>query len=153
MTKTELILVLDRGKREVKFRNFYKKEMVVLRQPQSSLLTLNLIPEIARQKPYYAVFRDSSFASDSAMVNFPPGTPSPRSRWSRSPALFLSIASPDPLDFLESAFGFRIVRVQIPVDASPYLRAVTRGAEKADPAEIASNPRSASVRLRAVTRT
>ena len=28
------------------------------------------ITEIARQKPYYAVFRDSSFASDSAMVNF-----------------------------------------------------------------------------------
>ena len=29
-----------------------------------------MITEIARQKPYYAVFRDSSFASDSAMVNF-----------------------------------------------------------------------------------
>ncbi|MFP3154801.1 site-specific DNA-methyltransferase [Lachnospiraceae bacterium ZAX-1] len=29
-----------------------------------------LITEIAKQKPYYAVFRDSSFASDSAMVNF-----------------------------------------------------------------------------------
>jgi adenine-specific DNA-methyltransferase len=30
----------------------------------------DLITEIAKQKPYYAVFRDSSFASDSAMVNF-----------------------------------------------------------------------------------
>jgi adenine-specific DNA-methyltransferase len=29
-----------------------------------------LITEIAKQKPYYAVFRDSSFTSDSAMVNF-----------------------------------------------------------------------------------
>jgi adenine-specific DNA-methyltransferase len=29
-----------------------------------------LITEIAKKKPYYAVFRDSSFASDSAMVNF-----------------------------------------------------------------------------------
>ncbi|MDR0528922.1 MAG: site-specific DNA-methyltransferase [Zoogloeaceae bacterium] len=29
-----------------------------------------LITEIAKQKPYYAVFRDSSFASDSALVNF-----------------------------------------------------------------------------------
>jgi adenine-specific DNA-methyltransferase len=29
-----------------------------------------LITEIAKQKPYYAVFRDSSFISDSAMVNF-----------------------------------------------------------------------------------
>jgi len=29
-----------------------------------------LITEIAKRKPYYAVFRDSSFASDSAMVNF-----------------------------------------------------------------------------------
>jgi adenine-specific DNA-methyltransferase len=29
-----------------------------------------LITEIAKQKPPYAVFRDSSFASDSAMVNF-----------------------------------------------------------------------------------
>ena len=48
--------------------------------------------------------------------------------------------------------GLHNVRV-VPADASPYLRAVTRGAEKADPAEIASNPRSTSVRLRAVTRT
>ena len=30
----------------------------------------DLIMEIAKRKPYYAVFRDSSFASDSAMVNF-----------------------------------------------------------------------------------
>ena len=29
-----------------------------------------LITEIAKRKPYYAVFRDGSFASDSAMVNF-----------------------------------------------------------------------------------
>jgi len=29
-----------------------------------------LITEIAKRKPYYAVFRDNSFASDSAMVNF-----------------------------------------------------------------------------------
>jgi len=29
-----------------------------------------LITEIAKNKPYYAVFRDSSFANDSAMVNF-----------------------------------------------------------------------------------
>lgn len=29
-----------------------------------------LITEIARKKPYYAVFRDSSFTSDSVMVNF-----------------------------------------------------------------------------------
>jgi hypothetical protein len=29
-----------------------------------------LITEIAQKKPHYAVFRDSSFASDSAMVNF-----------------------------------------------------------------------------------
>jgi adenine-specific DNA-methyltransferase len=30
----------------------------------------DLITEIAKQKPYYAVFRDSSFVNDSAMVNF-----------------------------------------------------------------------------------
>jgi adenine-specific DNA-methyltransferase len=30
----------------------------------------DLITEIAKQKPYYAVFRDSSFASDSVMLNF-----------------------------------------------------------------------------------
>jgi len=30
----------------------------------------NLITEIAKKKPYYAVFRDSSFLNDSAMVNF-----------------------------------------------------------------------------------
>ncbi|MDR2546303.1 MAG: site-specific DNA-methyltransferase [Lachnospiraceae bacterium] len=29
-----------------------------------------LITDIAKKKPYYAVFRDSSFANDSAMVNF-----------------------------------------------------------------------------------
>jgi len=30
----------------------------------------NLITEIAKKKPYYAVFRDSSFENDSAMMNF-----------------------------------------------------------------------------------
>ena len=30
----------------------------------------DLITEIAKKKPFYAVFRDSSFANDSAMVNF-----------------------------------------------------------------------------------
>lgn len=30
----------------------------------------DLITEIAKKKPYYAVFRDSSFVNDSAMVNF-----------------------------------------------------------------------------------
>lgn len=34
----------------------------------------------------------------------------------------------------------------------PYLRLLTRGAEEADPAERAANPRSASVRLRAAER-
>jgi 16S rRNA (cytosine1402-N4)-methyltransferase len=34
----------------------------------------------------------------------------------------------------------------------PYLAAITRGAEKADEAELARNPRSASVRLRGVER-
>ena len=29
-----------------------------------------LITEIAKKKPYYAVFRDSSFSDDSAMINF-----------------------------------------------------------------------------------
>lgn len=37
-------------------------------------------------------------------------------------------------------------------DHKPYLRALTRGAYQADDAEIAANPRSASVRLRAVER-
>lgn len=38
----------------------------------------------------------------------------------------------------------------IPEDAKPFFKELTRGAIKADEAEIASNPRSASVRLRAV---
>ena len=38
----------------------------------------------------------------------------------------------------------------IPDDARPFFRALTRGAMKADEAEIAHNPRSASVRLRGV---
>ncbi len=40
----------------------------------------------------------------------------------------------------------------VPADREPALRLVTRGAERADPAEIAHNPRAASVRLRAVER-
>ncbi|RSX55693.1 16S rRNA (cytosine(1402)-N(4))-methyltransferase [Bifidobacterium dolichotidis] len=38
----------------------------------------------------------------------------------------------------------------IPDDAQPFFKALTRGAIKADEQEIAHNPRSASVRLRAV---
>ncbi|KFI97878.1 16S rRNA methyltransferase [Bifidobacterium stellenboschense] len=38
----------------------------------------------------------------------------------------------------------------VPPDARPFFRELTRGALKADEAEIAANPRSASVRLRAV---
>lgn len=38
----------------------------------------------------------------------------------------------------------------VPPDAEPFFRELTRGAVKADEEEIASNPRSASVRLRAV---
>ncbi|MDD6373746.1 MAG: 16S rRNA (cytosine(1402)-N(4))-methyltransferase RsmH [Bifidobacteriaceae bacterium] len=38
----------------------------------------------------------------------------------------------------------------VPPDAQPFFADITRGAIKADDAEIASNPRSASVRLRAV---
>lgn len=41
----------------------------------------------------------------------------------------------------------------IPEDAQPYLRLLTRGAEKASEAEIAANSRSKPVRLRAVERT
>ena len=40
----------------------------------------------------------------------------------------------------------------IPEGHEPTLRLVTRGAEKADDAEIAANPRAASVRLRAIER-
>ncbi|WP_167202884.1 16S rRNA (cytosine(1402)-N(4))-methyltransferase RsmH [Actinomyces respiraculi] len=40
----------------------------------------------------------------------------------------------------------------VPDDAAPYLAAVTHGAEKADDDELASNPRSAPVRLRAAIR-
>ena len=40
-----------------------------------------------------------------------------------------------------------------PATHAPYLRLVTRGAEEADEAEIARNPRSQSVRLRAAERT
>jgi 16S rRNA (cytosine1402-N4)-methyltransferase len=40
----------------------------------------------------------------------------------------------------------------VPADREPELRLVTRGAERADDAEIAHNPRAASVRLRAVER-
>ena len=38
----------------------------------------------------------------------------------------------------------------VPPDAMPFFKELTRGALKADEAEIAANPRSASVRLRAV---
>ncbi|MGZ4445084.1 MAG: 16S rRNA (cytosine(1402)-N(4))-methyltransferase RsmH [Nocardioides sp.] len=40
----------------------------------------------------------------------------------------------------------------LPEGSEPALRLVTRGSEKADAAEIAENPRAASVRLRAVER-
>jgi 16S rRNA (cytosine1402-N4)-methyltransferase len=40
----------------------------------------------------------------------------------------------------------------VPAGHEPALRLVTRGAEKASAAEIAANPRAASVRLRAVER-
>jgi 16S rRNA (cytosine1402-N4)-methyltransferase len=40
----------------------------------------------------------------------------------------------------------------VPEGSEPPFRLVTRGAEKADPAETAENPRAASVRLRAVER-
>ncbi len=40
----------------------------------------------------------------------------------------------------------------VPAGLEPALRSVTRGSEKASPAEIAQNPRAASVRLRAVER-
>ena len=40
-----------------------------------------------------------------------------------------------------------------PPSHAPYLRLVTRGAEEADEAELARNPRSQSVRLRAAERT
>ena len=41
----------------------------------------------------------------------------------------------------------------VPEELQPALRLVTRGAEQAGPDEIATNPRAASVRLRAVERT
>lgn len=41
----------------------------------------------------------------------------------------------------------------IPEEDRPYLEPLTRGAERADEAELDANPRSAPVRLRAVTRT
>jgi 16S rRNA (cytosine1402-N4)-methyltransferase len=40
----------------------------------------------------------------------------------------------------------------VPDELQPALRLVTRGAEQADAAEVAANPRAASVRLRAVER-
>jgi 16S rRNA (cytosine1402-N4)-methyltransferase len=41
----------------------------------------------------------------------------------------------------------------VPLEQQPYLELLTRGAERADDAELARNPRSASVRLRAAVRT
>ena len=41
----------------------------------------------------------------------------------------------------------------VPEHLQPWLSEITRGAEKADSAEIESNPRAASVRLRAVRKT
>ena len=59
---------------------------------------------------------------------------------------------------VKNAFAER-TRSQVPEDLpivpegyEPELRLLTRGAEKASPAEIAENPRAASVRLRAVER-
>ena len=40
----------------------------------------------------------------------------------------------------------------MPEGSEPALRLVTRGAEKANQAEIDENPRAASVRLRAIER-
>ena len=40
----------------------------------------------------------------------------------------------------------------VPSDMQPWLRLITRGAEMADDAEIAANPRAASVRVRAAER-
>ena len=40
----------------------------------------------------------------------------------------------------------------VPAGSEPALRLVTRGAQKADQAEIDQNPRAASVRLRAIER-
>jgi 16S rRNA (cytosine1402-N4)-methyltransferase len=40
----------------------------------------------------------------------------------------------------------------VPEEHQPELRLVTRGSEKASEAEIAENPRAASVRLRAAER-
>jgi 16S rRNA (cytosine1402-N4)-methyltransferase len=40
----------------------------------------------------------------------------------------------------------------VPAGHEPAFRLLTRGAEKADPAEVDHNPRAASVRLRALER-
>jgi 16S rRNA (cytosine1402-N4)-methyltransferase len=40
----------------------------------------------------------------------------------------------------------------VPADRRPWLRLLTRGAEKAPDAEVAANPRAASVRVRAAER-
>ena len=40
----------------------------------------------------------------------------------------------------------------VPEEPQPELQLLTRGAEKADDAEVAANPRAASVRVRAAER-
>ena len=41
-----------------------------LRPCREESVDMDMITEIAKKKPYYAVFRDDSFLSDSAMANF-----------------------------------------------------------------------------------
>jgi 16S rRNA (cytosine1402-N4)-methyltransferase len=57
----------------------------------------------------------------------------------RTLAAGAATAAPDDLPF-------------VPEDLQPHLRLLTRGAEQADDAEVAANPRATSVRLRAAER-